>query len=53
MHNVVAARLLAAVGNRERGLEVLAGVSTTARIDGEGAWVGEYLLAARELGVAP
>lgn len=53
VHNVVAARLLAAVGQRERGLAVLAGISTAARIDAEGAWVGEYLLAARELGAAP
>lgn len=51
VHNVVAARLLAAVGNVERGREVLAGISSTKRIDAEGAWVGEYLLAARELGV--
>jgi len=51
VHNVVAARLLAAVGEKERGLAVLAGVSSTAKIDAEGAWVGEYLLAARELGV--
>ncbi|MBK7860507.1 MAG: thioredoxin domain-containing protein [Archangiaceae bacterium] len=50
VHNVVAARLLAAVGMKERGLEVLAGISSTARIDAEGAWLGEYLLAAKELG---
>jgi uncharacterized protein YyaL (SSP411 family) len=51
VHNVVAARLLAAVGERQRGLEVLAGISSTDKMDAEGAWVGEYLLAARELGV--
>ncbi len=49
-HNVVAARLLAAIGERERGLQVLAGISGAEQMDNEGAWVGEYLLAARELG---
>ncbi|MBL8949385.1 MAG: hypothetical protein JNK82_01320, partial [Myxococcaceae bacterium] len=53
VHNVVAARLLAAVGEPERGRNVLAGISSPAKIDAEGAWVGEYLLAARELGVTP
>jgi uncharacterized protein YyaL (SSP411 family) len=53
VHNVVAARLLAAIGEKQRGLEVLAGVSSVDKMDAEGAWVGEYLLAARELGVGP
>ncbi len=53
VHNVVAARLFAAVGERDRGLAVLAGISSNEKIDAEGAWVGEYLLAARELGVTP
>jgi uncharacterized protein YyaL (SSP411 family) len=53
VHNVVAARFLAAIGDRQRGLQVLAGISSTAKIDAEAAWVGEYLLAARELGVPP
>ena len=52
VHNVVAARLFAALGERQRGLQILAGISSTEKIDAEGAWVGEYLLAARELGVA-
>ncbi len=42
-HNVTAARLLAATGGNSTA--VLAAIGADARIDAEGAWVGEYLLA--------
>lgn len=48
--NVTAARLLAAVGQREKGRGVLAAVSAKERLENEWAWVGDYLIAARELG---
>ncbi|MFL5350890.1 MAG: DUF255 domain-containing protein [Hyalangium sp.] len=58
--NVAAARFLAALHAltgearwRERGREVLAGISTARGIAGQGRMVGEYLLAADELGVIP
>jgi uncharacterized protein len=58
--NVSAARFLAALhaltGDaawRERGREVLAGISTAQGITSQGRMVGEYLLAADELGVIP
>ncbi|MFT3840717.1 MAG: DUF255 domain-containing protein [Myxococcaceae bacterium] len=50
--NVAAARLLAATHREARGKQVLAALGGTERLDGEFAWVGEWLLAARELGVA-
>ena len=48
--NVVAARLLAAVGEKSRGQQLVAALSGTQRLDDEWAWLGEYLLAATELG---
>ncbi|WP_224246900.1 DUF255 domain-containing protein [Hyalangium gracile] len=58
--NVVAARFLAALhaltGDgtwRDRGREVLAGISTARGIASQGRMIGEYLLAADELGVFP
>jgi uncharacterized protein YyaL (SSP411 family) len=58
VHNVVAARFLAALHAmtgeerwRARGREVLAGVSTARVLSAQGRMVGEYLLAADELGV--
>lgn len=47
--NVTAARLLAAVGDKARGRKVLAALSAKQRLDDERAWLGDYLLAAREL----
>jgi len=43
--------LLAAVGEPKRGREVLAGVGAQSRIENEWAWVGDFLLAAKELGL--
>ena len=58
--NVAAARFLAALhaltGDgtwQERGREVLAGISTANGIASQGRMIGEYLLAADELGVIP
>ncbi|WP_224368937.1 DUF255 domain-containing protein [Hyalangium versicolor] len=58
--NVMAARFLAALHAltgqepwRERGREVLAGISTARGIAAQGRMVGEYLLAADDLGVIP
>lgn len=58
--NVAAARFLASLhaltGDgtwRDRGREVLAGISTARGIASQGRMVGEYLLAADELGVIP
>lgn len=60
VQNVAAARFLAAlhmltgdVTWRDRGREVLAGISTPHRIAAQGRLIGEYLLAADELGVIP
>jgi hypothetical protein len=60
VQNVGAARFLAAlhaltgeVAWRDRGREVLAGISTPLRIAAQGRLIGEYLLAADELGVIP
>lgn len=60
VQNVGAARFLAALhaltGDgawRERGREVLAGISTARGIADQGRMIGEYLLAADELGVIP
>jgi uncharacterized protein YyaL (SSP411 family) len=50
--NVTAARLLAAVGQKEQGRTVLAAVSAKERLEAEFAWLGDYLLAAKELGVS-
>lgn len=47
--NVAAARLLAAVGDKERGRKVLTALSAKQRLEDERAWLGDYLLAAREL----
>ncbi|MFT3712075.1 MAG: DUF255 domain-containing protein [Archangium sp.] len=49
--NVTAARLLAAVGQQDAGRNVLAAVSAKERLEGEFAWLGDYLLAAKELGL--
>jgi hypothetical protein len=58
VHNVAAARFLAALHAltgeaawRERGQQVLAGISTPRTIAAQGRMVGEFLLAADELGV--
>ena len=51
--NVNAARLLAAVGEFERGKKLVAALSGKERIEGEWSWVGDYLLAASELGFKP
>ncbi len=60
IHNVVAARFLAELhaltGDetwQRRGREVLAGISTARIIASQGRLIGEYLLAADELGVFP
>jgi uncharacterized protein YyaL (SSP411 family) len=60
VQNVGAARFLAALHAltgemawRDRGREVLAGISMARRIASQGRFVGEYLLAADELGVFP
>jgi len=60
VQNVGAARFLAALHAvtadttwRDRGREVLAGISTARGIAAQGRMVGEYLLAADELGVIP
>ncbi|MGV3619167.1 MAG: DUF255 domain-containing protein [Archangium sp.] len=47
--NVSAARLLAAVGDKARGRRLLTALSAKQRLDDERAWLGDYLLAAREL----
>ena len=49
--NVTAARLLAATAHQPRGREVLAALGASKRLDAEYAWLGDYLLACRELGV--
>ena len=51
--NVNAARLLAAAGERDRGRMLIAALSGKDRLDGEWSWVGDYLLAAKELGFEP
>jgi uncharacterized protein YyaL (SSP411 family) len=60
IHNVVAARFFGALHRltgeaawRERGRQVLAGLSTPRTLASQGRMVGEYLLAADELGVMP
>ena len=47
--NVTAARLLAAVGEKDRGRKLLTALSAKQRLEDERAWLGDYLLAAREL----
>ena len=44
--NVLAARALNAVGKQGRAQAVLAAFASTERLDGEMAWLGEFLLAA-------
>ena len=51
--NVNAARLLAQTGQLERGRALIAALSGKERLDGEWSWVGDYLLAAQELGFKP
>jgi hypothetical protein len=48
--NVTAARFLAAVGLKDEGRAVLLAVSARARLENEWAWLGDWLLATRELG---